>query len=152
MDSSIRALVFADNRGLRRLLSEILRLRGYEVIAFPHPGMCPLFAMESCICQPPNACTDIIISDVDMPYPDGLPFMNHFHDRGCRCRHIALMSGDWDGWDMARARKLGHEVFHKPFEISELNDWLSKVEGNIDPARELVEWQTVGEICRKAGY
>jgi len=142
MDGSIRALVFEDNRELRRLLSEILRLRGYEVIGFPHPGACPLFALESCMCQPSYACTDIIISDVDMPYSDGLSFMNHLHDKGCGCRHIALMFGDWEKQDMDRAREMGHKVFHKPFEISELNDWLSEVESKIDPARELVEWRS----------
>ncbi len=44
----LRALVFEDEQGLRDVLVRILKRRGYEVVAFEHPGLCPVHIRLGC--------------------------------------------------------------------------------------------------------
>jgi hypothetical protein len=47
------------------------------------------------------------------------------------------MSGNWPTEDEAIARKLGCKIFNKPFNMSEMEEWLDYVEKNINLDREL---------------
>jgi len=135
-----RAFVFDDESAIRSLLWSILDHRGYEVFTFPHPGVCPQFGMAACPCPLEKACTDIIISDLNMPVSNGLDFVEEQVKKGCHCRHMALMSGDWKEQDLAAAKNLGFKIFSKPFQLNELINWLDDVEKKIVPRRKLSNW------------
>jgi DNA-binding response OmpR family regulator len=137
-----RALIFDDDPLIRQLLWAVCDRRGYEVVTFPDPGLCPLHTRERCLCDSEASCTDIIISDLDMPCVKGLDFVEALLVKGCHCRHIALMSGAWSDHDIARARELGCKLFTKPFHISEIMEWLAQVERTLAPNRKLQDWRS----------
>jgi len=137
-----RALIFDDDPLIRQMLWGFFDRRGYEVFTFPDPGVCPLHTKNLCPCEAEASCTDIILSDLNMPCVKGLDFVEELLGKGCRCRNIALMSGDWSDHDIARARSLGCRLFTKPFSISEILDWLAQVEGTLLQSRKLSDWQT----------
>ena len=135
-----RVLIFDDDPLIRQMLWGVCDRRGYEVITFPDPGLCPLHTKDQCPCESETTCTDIIISDLDMPNVKGLDFLEKLLGNGCRCRHIALISGSWSASDIARARSLGCKLFEKPFHISQVMEWLEQTERELLPNRKLQEW------------
>ena len=135
----LRAFVFEDDDQIRSLLWKLLDRRGYEVFTFPDPGVCPLYISHECQCTLGNACADIILSDVNMPDVRGLDFVEAQLKKGCKCRHIALMSGDWSKADLLRAEGIGCRVFSKPFLIEPISRWLDEVEKATDPQRKLTD-------------
>lgn len=132
----IRAVLFEDDRWARSMLERLLGRRGYEVFAFPHPGLCPLSHSSQCLV----ACADILVSDVDMPVTSGLEFVERQLRRGCKVKNIALMSGAWSPEEIERARQLGCRTFEKPLDFTELNRWLDECEQRVDPGRSLLAW------------
>jgi CheY-like chemotaxis protein len=90
-----RVFIFDDQKDIRQVLCSLFDRRGYEVFAFPHPGTCPLSEEEICPCPIEQTCTDVILSDVNMPIKNGLDFWEAQIQKGCRCKHFALMSGDF---------------------------------------------------------
>ena len=141
-DSCIRILVFDDHQEILNLLKVVFDSRGYEVLTYPHPGACPIFDHESCSCPDGQACTDIILTDINMPVMKGIDFIEKQLAKGCNCKHLALMSGDFTSDDVRRAEQLGLKFFRKPFDISEVFSWLDQIEPDINPDRQLTE-------CRK---
>ena len=135
-----RVLVFDDDRGVRALLWDVLDDRGYEVHTFPHPGLCPLYTSEDCKCALDERCSDVIISDLSMPNVRGLEFVKSLLGKGCRCEHIALMSGMWSPEETELAHSLGCKLFTKPFPINRLKQWLDEIERTLDPQRRLAKW------------
>ena len=112
----------------------------YEVFTFPHPAVCPLSEENHCPCKKEQACSDVIISDVDMPFKNGLDFIEEQMKKGCRCKNIVLMSGAFTNEHLTKAKSLGITIFKKPFKLEDLNNWLDRMEKNIDPERKLANW------------
>jgi CheY-like chemotaxis protein len=135
-----RALVFDDEPAIRKILWMLLDSRGYEVFTFPHPGLCPLSQSDNCPCPKDQACSDVILSDVDMPVKNGFEFIEEQIKKGCRCSHIALMSGSFIKEHFDRADALGITIFSKPFRLSEIEHWLDQIEKDIVPKRKLTDW------------
>jgi len=135
MDTKIRAMVFDDDAGVRAWLVCILKARGYDVLAFPRASVC-----ETCPCPENHMCADITFCDVSMPGLTGVQFLEHQRMEGCRNQNVALMSGHWSESDRRRATALGCQVFHKPFGIDELTNWLDDCEKTFDPERVLSSW------------
>jgi hypothetical protein len=75
-----------------------------------------------------------------MPIQNGLVFLEEQINKGCRCRHFALMSGDLSAQDIAKAEALGLKVFIKPFNLAEIISWLEQIEKEIDSNRNLSDW------------
>jgi CheY-like chemotaxis protein len=142
MESStkLRIILLDDNDVLRTMLTEILADRGYEVFAFSNPAICPLQMMPACRCTGNQRCTDILISDLDMPKMTGLDFIENQKKKNCKCQHVALMSGSWTEQDLLRAQQLGCKTFPKPLPFQEFCEWLDEVEKSIEPLRELANW------------
>ena len=136
----LRVCVFDNDPAIRAMLETVLEQRGYEVFVFADPAACPLRSASSCVCASGAACTDAIISDLNMPLVEGLAFVEEQRAKGCQCQHIALMSGFWREGDVRRALDLGCEVFLKPFRMADLQAWLDGVEQAIDPSRTLMDW------------
>jgi CheY-like chemotaxis protein len=135
-----RAFVLDDDEILRELLRQVLEGRGYEVLGFSNPGLCPLYNEGSCRCTDGEACGDIIISDINMPRVSGLDFIERQKKMGCKVKNVALMSGAWSGTDVEKAKSLGCKVFQKPFSLAEIEKWLDECENEIDPERILTDW------------
>lgn len=110
------------------------------VKSFSDPGMCPLRASGDTMCPLNHACADIIISDVNMPTETGLKFITERLDHGCKIKCRALMSADWSYGDLQKARELGCRIFHKPFELEELVQWLNECRERIESERKLSDW------------
>ena len=136
----IRAVIFDDEPQLRLLLWTVLDKRGYEVFAYPEPGMCPLKTAGQCACPPGTICADVIISDVQMPGTNGIDFIQQLLEKECRRPHLALMSGGWTDAGLKRAAQLGCKVFKKPFQVAEFIQWLQQVEKTLSPERRLFDW------------
>ena len=75
-----------------------------------------------------------------MPMINGLDFIAQQMDKGCKCHHIALISGGIEKEHFFKARSLGLALFPKPFKLNDLKKWLEKIEKNIDPNRKLADW------------
>ncbi|OGP64222.1 MAG: hypothetical protein A2169_11740 [Deltaproteobacteria bacterium RBG_13_47_9] len=138
--ATYRVLMFDDDDSIRQVLWHYFDSRGYEVFTFPHPATCPLDRVPFCQCPLGESCSDIILSDLNMPFKKGLDFIEEQLSKGCRCKHMALMSGDLTQEDIERASALKIKLFLKPFTIKEVGEWVSEVEKTINPARTLSSW------------
>ncbi|MCP4898030.1 MAG: response regulator [bacterium] len=135
-----RVLILEDDDAVRSLLQELFRQRGCEVFAYPDPGACPLFHKNTCDCQPSAVCCDFVISDLNMPVASGLDYIMHQKRKGCRCLHVALMTGSSSLADIQTARNLGCEIFQKPINIETLVEWLDQCETQIRDDRRISDW------------
>ena len=135
-----RVLLFEDNAGLRATLNSILKDLGFEVYIFSDPGMCPLRAAEDHRCPLKHACSDIIISDVNMPTETGLEFIRKRIENSCKIKYRALMSAEWSDADLQKAKELGCRIFYKPFDLEELLEWLDDCKRHIGDERVLSDW------------
>ncbi len=140
LPSKVRVILLDDNEGVRSILAEILEERGYEVFSYADPGICPLQLEPECRCKGSQTCTDIIISDVDMPSMTGLEFIENQKNKKCKCRHVVLISGGWTEERLERAHNLGCKTFEKPFPFDQFYKWLDEIEKRIEPTRELCSW------------
>jgi DNA-binding response OmpR family regulator len=132
-----RALIFDDEELIRFLYRDVCHKHGYEVFEFSSPAYCPLHAKNQCVCAAGEACTDVIISDLDMPEVRGLDFVEAQIRKGCHCQHILLVSGSCDESTYAQARTLGCQVIEKPFRIQQIEAWLEEVDRSISATRVL---------------
>lgn len=128
MAKKLRILLFDDDAVVLQLLTLACTRRGYDVRAFPDPIRCDLKSQDVCRCQMEEPCADAIISDLHMPGMTGLEFAEAQRAKGCKCAHIALVSGRWSAAEVARASRLGCKLFAKPFHISQIDEWLDAVE------------------------
>jgi len=135
-----RILIFDDDESTRKLLWMYFDSQGYEVFTFPHPATCPLCEEKNCPCPIDYACADLIISDLNMPAIKGLDFLEEQINKGCRCTHMALMSGVIKMEEIEKANKLGIQIFNKPFKISEIKQWAEKATQKIPKNRKLSDW------------
>ena len=138
--TTCRVLVLEDNVSILKLLTELLEDRGYEVLGFSNPAICPLQMTPECRCGENQRCTDIIISDLHMPAVTGLTFIENQRKKNCKCNHVALVSAFWTDEDLALAHDLKCKTFTKPFFFQDMDEWLDEVETTIDPERELCNW------------
>lgn len=135
-----RAVIFEDDALIRFALWKLFDERGYEVFTFPEPGMCPLHVFRECPCPADTSCADLIISDVNMSGTNGVDFLERLMQKGCRQRHIALMSGNFSEADLASGLQLGCVFFTKPLDIAQLTAWIEKAERSIPSERKLFDW------------
>ena len=135
-----RALILDDEKEIRKILWVLFDDRKYQVFTFQHPGICPLSKEEICPCTSEETCSDVILSDLKMPIKKGIGFLEEQIQKGCKCKHFALMSGDFSNEDIYRAKSLGVKIFKKPFTLNEITDWLDQIEKDVDPKRKLSDW------------
>jgi CheY-like chemotaxis protein len=144
----IRMALLEDTPELRHLFEMLLTRRGHEVFCYDSPVICPLQQSPACRCAASERCVDIILSDIRMPTINGLDFVENQKKKQCKAPYIAMMSGSWTSDDLKRAERLGCKILQKPFEASEINEWLDEVEANIDLEHQLRDWVTE-PICEK---
>ncbi len=110
-NGKLRIILLEDNDNLRTVMTMLLTGRGYEVFSFSKPTVCPLQAQPACRCGRNQACTDVILTDLDMPEIDGMRFIEVLKKKKCKCRHVAVMSGNLTADDMYQAVRLGCSAF-----------------------------------------
>ena len=136
----LRAVILDDEPIIRQLLWTLCDRRGYEVLTFPDPGLCPLHVMQNCPCPRGAVCADLVLCDLHLPEVEVLDFVEGLLTKGCVAPHIALMSGAWSEAAWARAVWLGCRLFRKPFSSAEVLAWFDIVETQVDPTRALLDW------------
>ena len=134
-----RILIFEDNDILRATLKYVLNERGYEVFTFSNPRFCRVYDSINHKCPVDYACADMIISDVNLPTKTGLELIKEQLQKGCKVKYRALMSGDWTDSSLKEARELGCHIFHKPFDIKKLFQWLDECSEKINSKRKLYD-------------
>jgi CheY-like chemotaxis protein len=139
-NSKLRIILLDDSDAIRTVLAELLRRRGYEVFTFSKPTICPLQILPECRCTPDQACTDVILTDVNMPEMDGLQFIENLKNKNCKCRHVAIMSGWLSPGNTYRAEQLGCKIFAKPLNMDSFCEWLDGIHRVANPSRELCNW------------
>ena len=135
-----RILIFDENEALSSTLKKIFDERGWEVFTFSEPSVCHLYLSGNNNTISHNTCSDIIISDLYMPSTEGLKLIKDRIDMGCKVKFRALMSTTWSYAAWQYARKLGCQLFRKPFDLIEMLEWLDDCAKKIDPARMLFNW------------
>lgn len=149
---AIRVFIFDDDELIRMTLSSYLHQEGYEVAAFQQPDHCPLYFSDDCVCLKDQGCTDVIITDLNMPGTSGVKFIQRQLSHGCKVKKIAVMSGDWGDPALDIARDLGCKIFKKPFSILEIKKWLDEVRRSIEhtnTGESLVVWNQMKEEKQK---
>lgn len=133
----LRAIVIDDDYVLRTLIDDVLKNRGYEVYSSSEPFFCPVYLDRKCPCPVETHCSDIIITDVNMPNMTGFEFIENLKRNMCKSQNIAMMSGRWTDEDIAHAKWLGCHILEKPFKLGELKKWLDACEQELDPNSKL---------------
>jgi len=129
---AVRVLILDDEPSVLNVLAMMLKKRGYDVVALSTAVDSPMTCAMECPCLFYPACPQIVISDFDMPNLNGLDFWENQVRKGCRCRHVALISGKGlDENEFKRLSNLGMRLFHKPFDRQEIADWLDDAELSI---------------------
>ena len=138
--TTYRILKFNDSEQIRSLLYDFFNKRGYEVFSFPNPGVCPISHEKICPCPTGESCSDFILSDLNMPVQQGIDFLEGQIRKGCKCKNMTLMSGDFTENDVLRAKSIGLMLLRKPFGITEILEWIESIEKTINPDRKLSDW------------
>jgi DNA-binding NtrC family response regulator len=131
----IRAIIIDDDESIRLTLESVLNSWGYEVHSYYEPVFCSI----ECRCNLNFPCTDIIITDINMPNVSGFDFIEHQIQIGCKVNNIAIMSGYWTDQYLEKALKIGCQIFEKPFDLKDLHQWLDGIEKRINTHRELTD-------------
>jgi CheY-like chemotaxis protein len=127
------AILFDDEPVVLLVLKEFFERRGYEVLAFPEPVLCPVYG-EGASCSNIAPCGDIMLVDYKMPRMNGIELLQTQARRGCRltAKNKALLTGYMDDGKMAHLQELGAAFFEKPVLFDELGKWVDECEARMD--------------------
>jgi len=128
-----RAIIFDDEVQILNVLTDLLRYRGYDVLALHEPATaCPFDHQQTAQCL--ALCADVMITDFLMPRMNGIELLRQQSLRGCIMdkRNKAMISGYMDTHHREELEQMNYTFFPKPFPIQHLNDWLASCEKRID--------------------
>lgn len=141
LSQKLKILIFEDNKALADLLRKLLQGYGYEVLAFSDPSACPFCQDFQKECPFELPCTDVIISDINMPSMDGIKLFQSQNSRGCKTSNDnkALMSAYPSTRYKNAARELGCHFINKPFKLVDITTWLEECAQRIATDRKLAK-------------
>lgn len=131
-----RTIIFEDDTPVRQLLKMSAERRGHETVTFESPVFCALTRGGTCSHE--GACSDVILSDHQMPGMSGLEFFTLLREKNCLVPNKALLTAASEGELRELAEALGCDFIPKPFQIQHLDAWLKEAEEKIAPDRTLV--------------
>ncbi len=133
-----RAIVFDDDIVVTGLLRTFLSLRGYDVLTFLGPMICPIYE-DSAECGTNHACADIMIVDFSMPGMNGIEMLKAQSARKCKLTSMnkALITGYSDALDRSMIEGLGCAFFEKPLDFNKLAAWFNECELRMDLSQPL---------------
>ena len=130
-----RAVIIDDEPFIRNMLKDFLLLQGYEVLSYSDATMvCPLYGDNGDRCTYEQPCSDVLLTDFNMPGLNGVELLQHHKAKGCKLdmRNKAVISGYIDDGSRAALDAMGCMFFRKPFTIFALSEWLSGCEKRVD--------------------
>ncbi len=92
----LRAIIIDDEAFIRSMLKDFFLLRGYEVLSYSDAAMaCPLFDRDGDGCSNERPCSDVLLTDFNMPGLNGVELFQHQQTMGCKLdiRNKAVISG-----------------------------------------------------------
>ncbi|HEX9020236.1 MAG TPA: response regulator [Nitrospirota bacterium] len=136
-----RAIVYDDDMAIISFFRDFFSSRGYEVLAYQEPVVCPLSRENEESCDRDRPCADVMISDYQMPRINGLKLIQEQVRNGCRMpkKNKAVMTGLAGGESEFRMalQETGCAFFQKPVVYSELSDWITDCELRIGLSQPL---------------
>ena len=135
----LRISIFDDDPTNLKLFAAIMSARNYEVYTFDQAVVCPVYNAQAVECSRLKPCTDIILTDNQMPRMTGIEMLVEQAQRCCRIdsRNKAITSADFDRDQRKIVEGLGCAVFEKPFRLHDLIAWLDDCERRIDLSKPL---------------
>lgn len=130
---SLKVLIIDDSPVDLLYLQSVFQHRRYQIQAYSDPLLTPQFKCKACPCSlEASGCPDLVVSDVLMPVVNGVELLKGFVRKGCRCRHLALISGNrLAETEFGRISDYGARFFTKPLDLDDFYDWLDWVEQEI---------------------
>jgi FixJ family two-component response regulator len=142
-----RILIFDDDTVFRRALARFLCAADFEVVAFAAAEYC-VTPPGRCACGDGIRCMDIILTDLEMPGVNGADFLRSLVASGCRCPHVAILTG----LSLSRALPASLppvvRVFTKPVDWAALTEWLNSCRRTSVAARRLSDTYLRGPARR----
>jgi DNA-binding response OmpR family regulator len=121
----MKIVIVDDDPTVLQMLCGLFQRKGHSVLTYNNPAACPIFKQPHGSCFPQSPCPDIIITDFDMPDVDGIQFIETVFKKGCKCQHVALLTGvGVSDQDMRRLAKYGTRFFTKPLDFAEFEAWM----------------------------
>jgi len=133
----IRVLIFDDDDAIRDLLKAVVKIKGYEIFDYRNPSECSISINEKCNCGQ-SQCTDVIMTDIEMPIVNGIEFINDLSSKGCKVNNILIISGQVEPQTMDDVKNKNIRFIKKPFSIRDILSVLEEFEKNINPSRTLI--------------
>ena len=129
-----RAIVVDDDNMILDVFRHLFESMGYEVLTADTPMTCAFYREHADTCPQHDRCTDILITDNNMPGMTGLELLEMQHQRGCKLtnKNKALMTGDEASRVSEHADVLGCQFFPKPVPISTIIAWVKECEKRVD--------------------
>jgi CheY-like chemotaxis protein len=124
-NQSLKIVLVDDDPLVLYSLASLFQSKGHSVLTYDNPLACPIFTQPHGSCFPDSSCPDIIITDYDMPEVNGTKFIETVFKKGCKCQHVALLTGvGVSDYDMRRLAKYGTRFFTKPLDFAEFEAWM----------------------------
>jgi CheY-like chemotaxis protein len=139
-----RVILLEDDELIRDSLTRFLSRKGYDVIHSPDPSICPVLQRYRNGEIQDEIYGDYLLTDNNMPVLSGLELIELQMKIGCKSAiaNRAVMSATWEESDIAKAKRLGCEVFHKPLDLKEVLSWLERGKESLCRDRKLVSLST----------
>lgn len=123
----LRIIVYEDDPSLSEMLTTVLENEGHDVLSFQDPTFCPTYSDLKSECLHKKPCTDVIISDYNMPKVTGVEFLKTQKALGCKVpfENKAIITGAiLDKETKELIDTLGCKLIKKPFKLSEILKWI----------------------------
>lgn len=128
----LNAIIIDDDPVSLFRMRQILQRRAYDVHSYTNPVDTPQCQCKGHPCSLHPKCPDLIVSDYDMPVVNGAEFLESAMKKGCRCRHLAIITGkDLPEGDLIRLAKYGTRFFNKHLDLDDFYSWLDRIEAEI---------------------
>jgi CheY-like chemotaxis protein len=128
-----RAVVFDDDIVVVALLKTYLLLRGYDVLTYREPRVCPIYEDDP-QCNVTYPCADIMLVDFSMPRMNGIELLKAQSARKCKLtsKNKALITGYSDLLSQSIIDDLSCAFFEKPLNFNQLAAWFDECEKRVD--------------------
>ncbi len=131
----LRIFIYEDDPALSEMLTKVLESKGHDVLSYQDPTFCPNYSNLESKCAHSKPCTDVIISDYNMPKVTGVEFLKTQKALGCKVPFenkaiitVAVLSQEAKNL----IDSLGCILFKKPFKLAEILEWIEACAERID--------------------